>query len=119
MVIERVVAILDGQHPGAEQEPQHRRHRLADARDEIEYQQHQRARQVVGQLAPFARHNARQIFHNAKNAGIRQRFAGQAAFQLFGQQATERGGNQVGNGAEQIAEHQQDGDHRQRPQNVA
>ncbi|MOA65719.1 hypothetical protein D3C78_1922020 [compost metagenome] len=38
---------------------------------------------------------------------------------MFGQQAAKRGGNQVGDGAEQIAEHQQDGNDRQRPQQIA
>ena len=118
MVIERVVAVLNSQHPGAEQEPQHGRYRLADTGHEIQNKQHNCAGKVPGKLLPFAFHDAREIFHDPHYARIRRCRTGEPCFELFCQQAVKRCGYPVRNRREEIAKHQQHGDHRHRPEKV-
>lgn len=72
MIIKGIITVLNRQHPCAEQEPEYRGYRLANAGNKVEQQQHDGARQIPCQLLPLTLHNPRNIFHDAKDADVRR-----------------------------------------------
>ncbi len=118
VIVERIVDILDCHHPGAEQEPEHRRQGLAHHRNEEQDQAADGLGQVVFELDPLAAEGAWHILDDVQHAGVVGGLASERLLHLLRQQAVEGGGYPVGHRAEQEGEDHQDGDEGDGPEQV-
>ena len=118
MVVEWVVAILNGEHPGAEQEPQHRRHRLPEAGNKVKQQQTGRPWQIPSQFC-----HSRFIMRGISFITASQPLSGNgwpvSLPSSCSASRPQKGRRSSWRWWKEIAEHQHNRDDRQRPEQIA
>jgi len=105
VVIEGVVTILNGHHPGAEQEPDNRGRGLTEQRDPEQNKADDGSGQIVFKLYPFPSEYPWQIFYQVGGGAGVEVFARQVLLHFFGEQAVKGGGYPVHHRAEDKRQH--------------